>query len=72
MDRVINATTDWFHSAPVFCARRRATISLPPPGANGTTMRTGLSGQAHHATGAHNSAAATAMAMARVSIKETY
>ena len=25
-------------------------------------MRTGLSGQAHHAAGAHNSAAATAMA----------
>ena len=28
-----------------FCARKRVTVSTPPPGANGTMMRTGRVGQ---------------------------
>src|SRR6218665_2219940 len=38
-------TTDWPRSSPNAGARRRATLSLPPPAENGTTSVMGLVGQ---------------------------
>ena len=40
----LSTTTDCFHASPSDCAIMRPTISLPPPGASGITMRTGLAG----------------------------
>ena len=39
-----STTTDWPHCWVSPCATMRATMSLPPPGASGTIMRTGLEG----------------------------
>src|SRR5688500_742254 len=41
-----STTTDWPQASPSFCARRRATTSVAPPAAKGTTIFTGLLGQA--------------------------
>src|SRR5258706_13791489 len=42
----LSTITVCLHCSLSFCAIARATTSVPPPGGNGTTMRTGLSGYA--------------------------
>ncbi len=39
-----STTTGWAQRSPSFCATRRAMMSVPPPGAKPTTMRTGRAG----------------------------
>src|SRR5262245_43971610 len=41
-----STTTGCFSPVPAFCATMRATMSVPPPGAYGTTRRIGLLGSA--------------------------
>jgi hypothetical protein len=43
---LFSTTTVWPSTAPSFSASVRATMSVVPPGAKGTTSRTGLLGQA--------------------------
>ena len=38
-------TTRWFNPSDSACTMIRAVTSVPPPGANPTTMRTGYAGQ---------------------------
>src|SRR5215471_10236867 len=39
-----STTTGWPHFSPIFCASTRPRISVVPPGAQGTIMRTGFAG----------------------------
>ena len=41
----LSTTTDWTHRGVSLCANARASRSLPLPGVNPMTMRTGLDGQ---------------------------
>ena len=58
---LFSTTTVWPQSSPSFWPRMRATISVVPPGANGTTNLTTLAGQfgacamAAELSNAHNS-----------------
>jgi hypothetical protein len=38
---LFSTMTCWFHIVVSFCATTRASASVPPPGGNPTTMRTG-------------------------------
>src|SRR3989442_14529454 len=40
-----STTTGCFHASPIFCPMVRATMSVPPPGANGTIRRMGRDGK---------------------------
>src|SRR3954468_20579190 len=40
----LSMTTVWFHASPSLVPTARATMSLAPPVANGTTKRTGFAG----------------------------
>src|SRR5579872_2438925 len=42
---LFSTTTDWPQTSCKRLLMRRAVISVEPPGANGTTTRTGLTGQ---------------------------
>src|SRR2546423_13192016 len=39
-----STSTGWPHFSPIFCAMTRPRMSVVPPGAQGTTMRTALVG----------------------------
>ena len=41
---LFSTTTGWPQRSVNFCAMRRAMMSVPPPGANPTTMRTAFAG----------------------------
>src|SRR5436190_16955623 len=43
---LFSTTTDWFQVSESFCASWRATTSVVPPAANGTTILTGFEGHA--------------------------
>src|SRR6185503_5425579 len=57
-----STTTDCPHASASFCASSRATTSVAPPAANGTTIFTGLAGQDCAATSAGNASASSAAA----------
>src|SRR5262245_28874929 len=59
--------TVWPHISCSFWPRRRAMISVAPPGGNGTTRRTGFVGNAC-ASATPGSATANASASARTSV----
>src|SRR4030095_7090154 len=67
----LSTTTDWFHIWPSFCAIKRATMSVVPPAANGTTKVTGRAGHACCActllaSGIDSQAAATESSVRRI------
>src|ERR1700704_4500391 len=73
---LFSTTTDWPQTSCRRLLTRRAVISVEPPGANGTTTRTGLTGQsAPEAREPRMDGAATAAAIPtkrrRFSIKRT-
>src|SRR6188472_1910240 len=59
---LFSTTTDWFHASWSFCASWRATTSVVPPAANGTTILTGFEGHACAAASAGTSARTAAAA----------
>jgi len=57
---LFSTTIGWFQRSPSLCARSREMMSVPPPGAKPTTMRTGFAGYGcDHAAEATSASAST-------------
>jgi len=59
---LFSTTIAWLQRSPSFCAKRRAMMSVPPPGAKPTTRRTGFAGYREDAGCDHAALAASTSA----------